>query len=193
MKTRETRLGLLAATVAIFALPSVAAAQPLVPPDNSAVTQYTETFPTVGGDKGAAKKKGGHSPAKVLDSHKTRKLKAQGPQGDEVAEVVEATAPTTSVNSVSSEEASDNDDTAAPAHRGDNPGGGESGGVRTASPAHRADEVEGSSGLGEVIAQATGSSSSGQMGMLLPFVILAALASSLIFLLRKRRETGSLP
>lgn len=38
----------LAAAVAIAAFPSAAKAQRVVPPGNSAVNQYTETFPTAG-------------------------------------------------------------------------------------------------------------------------------------------------
>jgi len=190
MNTLGTQLGLLAATTAILALPPVAIAAPVIPPDNSAVTQYTEAFPTVGGDKESAKKpkkKGDRSPTNVLGSHKARKLAAQGAQGQAVAEVVAATAPTTSVAPTPGQAGGD-------AGGRDDRGNGASGGGsnRTGGPAaHPVDEVDGSSGLGEVISQATGSSSSGQMGALLPLAIVAAIASSLIFLLRKRRATGS--
>ena len=45
----------------------------------------------------------------------------------------------------------------------------------------------GSSGLGEVIGQATGSSSSGQLGLLLPLLILAVATWAVAYVLRQRR------
>jgi hypothetical protein len=54
-------------------------------------------------------------------------------------------------------------------------------------PATPTELPSGSSGLGEVIAEATGSSSSGGLGMLLPLAIAGAIAWSLAFLWRQRR------
>jgi hypothetical protein len=52
----------------------------------------------------------------------------------------------------------------------------------------KAGEPSGSSGLAEVLRQATGSSSSGEMGLLLPLIIVATLAGSLIYLAGRRRR-----
>jgi hypothetical protein len=48
--------------------------------------------------------------------------------------------------------------------------------------------VNGSSGLGEILRQATGSTSSGEMGLLLPLLILGALAWSVAYALGRRRH-----
>ncbi len=143
----------------ILALPSAAPAQSVVPPGNSAVNQYTETFPTARGP--AATKKQGkerhRSPAEALGPRKVRRLASEGPAGRELAAVVAATSPT--------------------AAKPEAPGG------FIAS----ADSLGDSSGLGEVIAQATGSSDSGGMGIALPLLILAALVGFAVYLWRRRR------
>jgi hypothetical protein len=144
------------------------AAQPLVPPGNSAVNQYTETFPTA---KGAAKtRKGGkrvnRSPAKVLGTDNARRLQAEGGVGREVAAVVAATAPTATAPSATQPDR-------APRDSGSNGAG-----------------PSGSSGFGEVIAQATGSSDSGGLGIVLPLLILAAIAASAIYFWRQRRRAA---
>lgn len=156
MKTLKTQLGLIVA-VAILALPSAAAARSVVPPGNSAVNQYTETFPTAGGAV-TTKKRHNRPPAKVLGSGNARRLEAAAPQGGEVAAVVAATAPETTKPR------------AGPSSHGEGP--------------------DGSSGFGEVIAQATGSSDSGEMGLLLPLLILGAFACAAVYLWRQRRRAA---
>ena len=47
---------------------------------------------------------------------------------------------------------------------------------------------DGSSGLGAVLGQATGSSDSGQLGLLLPLIVLATIAWSVAYLVRRRRQ-----
>lgn len=150
----------------LFALPA-APAHAVVPPGNSAVNQYTETFPTARGAE-TTKRKGKQralSPREVLGRDKARKLAAEGSVGREVAEVVAATAPSGA--------------TSADRALGAGPGG-------NAGPAGK--DPEGSSGLREVIAQATGSSDSGRMGILLPLLILAAVAGSAFYFWRQRRQ-----
>ncbi len=49
--------------------------------------------------------------------------------------------------------------------------------------------MSGSSGLGEVLAQATGSSS-GQMGLLLPLILIAALVWAVAFFRKQRSRTA---
>lgn len=159
MKTLKTQLGLIVA-VAILAVPSAAAARSLVPPGNSAVNQYTETFPTAGGAATTKKrgKRANRSPAKVLGSDNASRLEAAGPGGHEVAAVVAATAPEATKPR------------AGPSSHGEGP--------------------DGASGLGEVVAQATGSSDSGQMGMLLPLLIFGAFVCAAIYFWRQRRRTA---
>jgi len=176
---------------------SAASKSSVVPPENSAAAQYTEAVPTAGGDKptggGGA---GGHrSPAKVLGAHDAHKLQAQGKSGHEVAEVVAATAPETS--SVEPHAATEAPAAQAKARSGDGsssrraPAKGQ--GIRT-KPAQqkvRATTLpSGSSGLGEVLAAATGSSSEGQLGALLPLAIAASIAWALAYLWRQRRRTS---
>jgi hypothetical protein len=191
MKSLRTAL---LATIAIFAFPSAALAEELVPPGNSAVNQYTETFPTSGGDKKAEHGKKRPKPAAVLGSHNAKKLEDQGPEGRKVATVAAATAPSTVVTP-EPEETDQGESGAA--------GGGGGGGNRkenaAPSPAPRQTSSapdtpretagpsgsDGSSGFGEVLAQATGTSSSGELGLLLPLAIVAAF----IWAVATRRRT----
>jgi hypothetical protein len=146
----------LAATAAILACPSVAAAQQVLPPGNSAVNQYTESVPTAKGNA-KVKHRADRRPAKVIGSRNAHRLEAAGPQGQATAEVAAATAPARTV------------DKAAPSrNRGQGPAG--------------------SSGLRKVIAEATGSSDSGELGLLLPLLILCALAGSAVYAWRRYRR-----
>jgi hypothetical protein len=203
MKASKTGLGLLAATIAIFAIPNAAQAEYLVPPGNSAATQYTEAVPTAGGPKASNNPKHGgtKSPKQVLGSGNAKKLDAQGPEGRAAAEVAAATAP--------GAVAQTGDGTrAAPAGRagaqpqangGDSGGGkgqaddslpGNGSGSQTAATATLASQQlpDGSSGLAEVLGQATGSSDSGQLGLLLPLIVLATIAWSVVYVVRRRRQ-----
>jgi hypothetical protein len=187
----------LATAVAIFAFPSVASAEYLVPPGNSAVDQYTESVPTSGGPRDINKgRKGGRpSPDEVLGKDNTRRLESQGSEGRKAAEVIAATAPDTDVASApgNGEEAGrvvggsgggGGGESGAPGGRIDQAGAGEHG------QGTGVEEPGGSSGLGEVLGQATGSSS-GQMGLLLPLAILATAAWALAFFWRQRDRRTS--
>jgi hypothetical protein len=195
MKALKTALGSLAATIAVLAFPLAAQAEYLVPPGNSAATQYTEAVPTAGGPKASGKPRHNQAqtPDEVLGSHTVEKLDAQGPQGHAAAEVAAATAPSTAVAAptASQHEAGRADD------RGDSKSGGSGNGAaprgsdgaaagKESPPAQQT--AGGSSGLGEVIGQATGSSSSGQLGLLLPLIVLATLAWAVAFFLRQRKR-----
>ena len=158
-----------AVAVAIAAFPSAAVAQRVVPPGNSAVNQYTETYPMAGGDAAAAGG-GKRSPAKALGTRSAQKLDALGPEGRAAATLAAAT---------------------SPARRGPEGRQREAGGV-SGSPAIGS-APGGSSGLSAVIGQATGSSSSGQLGLLLPLVILAAIIGSVVYLWRRRRTNPQAP
>jgi hypothetical protein len=205
MKTPTIRLALsLAAGAALFATPALAAGveEAVVPPSNSAATQYTEAFPTSSGDKKTDQATHHSSPDKVLGSHNTKKLEEQGPEGKAAAETAAATAPAPI-------------ETPAPApvpkptaHGNGNGNGGGDGNKGKSSPSaprHQgktgnsgktvlapapAPEPAGSSGAGSAIGQATGLSTSGQSGILLPLVILATILWSLVYLWRQRRQVG---
>ena len=193
----------LLATIAIFALPAVAHAEYLVPPGNSAATQYTEAVPTAGGPKAtnSHKNSGGKSPKQVLGHHNAEKLNAQGPEGRQVAKVVAATAPNTvaSTGGGSRPDESGNPDSGKGPSGGSPGGGGGSEGGETPSNGSgqptgqdgvlaAQQTPNGSSGLGEVLGQATGSSDSGQLGLLLPLIVLATIAWSFAFVLRRRKQ-----
>jgi hypothetical protein len=192
MTAQRTRLCLLMAALAIAALPASAATAAYVPPGNSAATQYTEAVPTAGGPKSTndSKHRQSRSPDKVLGAHKTAKLDAHGPQGKAAAEVAALTAPSTA--------AASHETAAAPGHgnpaQGDQGGNGSNGGDpsqsdNSTSPAHSAQAgPDGSSGVGEVIGQATGSSSSGQPSLWLPLLIAAVVIWSGAYLLRRQRK-----
>jgi hypothetical protein len=172
--TLKTRLGSIAVLAAVLALPAMPA-QAVVPPGNSAVNQYTESFPTARGAE-TTKRKGkqkARSPLEALGRDKARKLAAEGPIGREVAEVVAATAPT-GATSASGATSADPAPGAAP--------------HSDLAPAGKG--PDGSSGFREVIAQATGASDSGRMGILLPLLILAAIAGSAIYFWRQRRQAA---
>lgn len=194
----RTRFGLLAAAFALAALPAGAAAAPYVPPGNSAATQYTEAVPTAGGPKATGHKQGKvKSPSKVLGARNTEKLDAQGPQGHAAAEVAAATAPAT-IPATPSEPArtpnpGGSSQTGGQGPQSTKPGDGSPGGDATSHAAPQvakppqAQNPSGSSGFGEVIGQATGSSS-GQLGLLLPLLIVAVVIWSVAYLLRQRRD-----
>lgn len=167
MRKLQVQLGL-AIAVAVLALPPAASAERIVPPGNSAVNQYTETFPTAKGPA-ATKKRGKHrdrSPAQALGARKARRLAAQGPEGRQLAAVVAATAPTVAKSEAGS-------------------GGADTG--SSSGSISRGESLGDSSSFGEVITQATGSSDSGGMGIALPLLILAAFVGFAVYLWRRRR------
>jgi hypothetical protein len=178
--------GLLAAT-AIFAFAPVAMAEYLIPPGNSAATQYTEAVRprAAAGHRRRWRRGRDRSPGEVLGSRNAQRLEAMGPQGRATAEVIAATAPGTVATDVPVE--------AQPAARPDNGQGGREiqprrRRARTPRLPHRIRRLV---GLGEVAGQATGLTS-GKTGWLLPLAIVGAIGWSLAFLLRqrKRQPTG---
>jgi hypothetical protein len=172
---------LLAATIAVCAIPAAAGAEYLVPPGNSAATQYTEALPTAGGPRqvDGAGKSPRRSPAEVLGGDNARRLEEQGPQGREAAEFATDTAPLAAATGTTED---------GGAAGGAGGGGGADGGGRLDVGNGAASDVDGSSGVGEVIAQATGSDSSGQLGLLLPLLVIATLLWALAYLWRERRK-----
>ncbi|HET9676265.1 MAG TPA: hypothetical protein VFP21_02015 [Solirubrobacterales bacterium] len=177
-------------------LVSAAAAETVVPPGNGAATQYTEAYPTSGGNAvngdGINGGGGGHSnPSHVLGHHNAKKLEDEGQVGKEAARVAAETAPAQGTGSTSTGSGGGHHGTAPGGSGGQNgSGGGGNSGVHTQSLVQHtggpAESGSGSSGLSEVIGQATGSSS-GDSGLLLPLILLAALVGSLAYAWRRRR------
>lgn len=200
MTTKTLAKGLcLSATIAVLGLPASATAEYLVPPGNSAATQYTETVPTAGGHRDAEKesKGGNRSPAAVLGAGNARRLDEQGSEGREVAEFAAETAPQETVEETpapspaSGKQAGDSKrppraeqdrDRGEAPERDSKPEAGVAAGGSTPPPS-------GSSGLLEVLAEATGASSTGQVGVLLPLAVLTTLAWALAFLWRQRNRS----
>jgi cobalamin biosynthesis Mg chelatase CobN len=191
---------LLALAIPACAAPS-AAAEAIVPPGNSAATQYTETFPTSGGERDDESHKGGAVPGKTLGAHNAHRLESKGAEGKAAAKIAAETAPASATGTGSAA----GEVTAAGGSGSGNKGGtqgsgaggggagggsvanGNSGGATTDAGAP-ADHPSGSSGLGEVLGQATGSSDSGTLGLLLPLIILCAVAFSVFYLWRQRQR-----
>jgi hypothetical protein len=201
---------LLAVASGLLVAAPAGAEEPVVPPGNSAVNQYTEAFPTAHGDKDAHERdRGNRSPKKVIGKRNTEKLRQQGPEGEAVAQLTAETAPTTTADRqrpVESDESGEATQTgaAAPTQSGGGEGGGptgaggggngaetQAGGGGGSSPTQIVvAEPDGSSGLSEVISRATGSSSGGGMGIFLPLLILAALCWGAAYLARSRRPAA---
>lgn len=177
MTSSRTAIGAVAAAIVLLAAPGGASAEYLVPPSNSAATQYTETIPTGGGKRDAERSDSikARDPDKVLGSGNAKRLEAEGQAGRETAELAAATAP--SLAAAGSGPGGGN----GPTGGGDSPGNG-------AEPRSTNGQPSGSSAIGEVANQAIGSPSSGQMGMFLPLLIVAALLWSLWYLLRQRQD-----
>lgn len=203
METIGSKPALGAIALAILALPAPAAAESVVPPENSAANQYTEAIPTGGGNKDAGKtgNHGKRTPSSVLGPKKAEKLESKGPQGREAAEVAAATAPAPVAPQPQPQPSPEPTPQASTMPKGgsdakpDGKAKAEPHPTAKPPPAAEAppqgpqlDIPSGSSGLGEVLAQATGSSSSGQLGALLPLLIVATIVWSLAFFWRQRQR-----
>jgi hypothetical protein len=188
-----------AAVLAILVLPSVAVGETVVPPGNSAATQYTETFPTAGGNTkvngslggGGSSHSGGRSPAKVLGSNTAEELESHGAEGRTVAALAAESA------AGGEEEGGGGKKSGTGGGGGGSSGGsGNGGGKGSGGSAPDAgsggngslasEAPAGSSGFSEVLSHATGSSS-GEMGIFLPLVLLAAPLCALAYAWRRRQ------
>jgi hypothetical protein len=161
--------------LAAIALPDGAAAETLVPPDNSAVDQYTETYPTAGGDTDTRADGGKQTPARALDPGRVRRLRARGPAGAAVAALTVATAPSAVATGA--------------ARRGGTGEGGSSPAAKPGGASSRAVAAD-SSGLGPLLGQATGLSG-GARGALLLAALLAAALWALAYRWRSGRSSRS--
>lgn len=202
MKTKPAILIALTAIAAVLVLPAYAAAEYLVPEGNSAVNQYTEGYPTAGGEKGSdsGKETEKVKPGKTIGAGNAKKLEDKGPEGTAVAEVAAETAPPdVTVPSDSSTGQADNGKGDGNGKQGsgakdksgksnDNGGDSEEEAAVTAAVGNGdSGSSGGSSGLGELVAAATGTES-GHLGLLLPLVILAAIAWAFTFAWRQRKR-----
>ncbi len=197
MTTRLRTISIaIAATLALLALPGSALAEYLVPEGNSAVTQYTEGFPTGGGEKKAGTTGGKKAtPAKTIGAANAKKLEQHGSEGAEVAEVAAETAPEAAPETTESSGGGQQSDPKPKPHKtgkqhkppADESKTEEEAGTATLVPSQGGDGPSGSSGLGEVLGAATGSSS-GSLGLLLPLTIIAAIAWGIAYFLRQRKR-----
>jgi hypothetical protein len=153
------RLGFVLA-IAIVSLIAATPAGAVLPPGNSAANQYTEAYPTGGGNQPAGRG-GRQTPAGALGKENARKLEGMGPEGAAAAQLAAETAPGGGASQTTANQ------------------GRENAGEGPSSPS-------GSSGLSSVIGQATGSSDSGELGWGLPLIFLGALLGSAAYALHRR-------
>jgi hypothetical protein len=168
-------------------LAPTAGAQEVVPPGNSAATQYTEAYPGAGGDTPTNQKGAGQSPAQALGGRNAHRLEAKGPEGQAAAAAAAATTPSTAAGVASGGTGG------VGGEAGPSGAGGPGGKSRAGQEGGNAAGSSGSSGLGEVIGQATGSTSSGDMGLLLPLIIVATVllsAAYAVYAWRRRRSAA---
>ena len=179
------RIAALAGLFAALALPASALAEYYVPPGNSAATQYTESLPSAGGESTG---KGGHgggtaSPEESLGSRNAQRLEAQGPAGEATAALAAETAPPASLVQA------DSGSSGGTGHdkgqgQGKQEGAQKQSGSRGEPKENfHVNQPSGSSGIGEVVAQATGSDS-GNLGLWLPIVIVLTVVGSIVYRLR---------
>lgn len=187
MPSLRTATAATAATILAIAVPA-ASAEEVVPPGNSAATQYTEAFPTAGGQRNSRNRsKGGprrdRSPSAVLGKRAAGKLAARGATGRAAAEAAAATAPPSAVRAApavgdaGTEATSPRDVSRQPENRS---------GAK--APAPLPDPGDSSGPAAAAIGQATGLSSVGDFGPLLPLLIAAAVLWALVYAARQRRR-----
>lgn len=181
--------------VALLALPAAASAEYFIPDGNSAVNQYTEGVPSGGGEKST--KGAGEKPVKpgqAIGAENTKKLEqAGGQEGREVAEVAAETAPP-DIAAIEQEQQGDGKQNGDGQNQGDK-GDGQNqqngdGSTNTkdnavVTPTSGGDGPSGSGGVGEIVSAATGGSDGG-IGLLLPLVIVAAIAWGIFYAWRRR-------
>jgi hypothetical protein len=208
MRRHIAQIALAAALVAALALPATAPAEYYVPPDNSAANQYTESFPGAGGESGGKRK---HvSPGDTLGARNADRLEKHGAAGKAAAEVAAQTAPAqlatdsgpTGSTGGNGQSAGGAGQSAGSAGDGSGPTGTETGGSTagsgstggstasgsggTVGQAAKVEQPQGSSGFGEVLGQATGTSD-GNLGIWLPLALVLMLLGSIAYGARARQ------
>ena len=205
MRMPKTAIAIAALCVAL-SLPVLAGAAPYIPPGNSAATQYTETFPSSGGnvEVNGSIAGGGGSPQKALGKKTAEALNEAGPEGEQVAELAAEAAPEETVASdesgagkqgdgkgeSSGDQGKKKDDKGENAGGVGGNGGGPGDGATSPGQSGIDSSVSGDSAAGQVASYAT-LSSSGSMGIFLPLVLLAALAWAVFYVWRRRRGEDS--
>lgn len=178
MKKLETALCLVTTALLTLAVPAVASAEYLVPPSNSAATQYTEAIPSAGGPRDSNRRTGkgpDRSPDRVLGAHTAQRLREAGKPGREVAAVATETAPARLVRSRPQRVTQA---TANSQARADH------------TPVIRRKLPSGSDGLVGVLGWASGSSSGG-VGSLLPLLLVSALTWAILFVVRRQKRMAA--
>jgi hypothetical protein len=155
------------------------AAEYLIPPSNSAATQYTEAVPTAGGHRDSEREgeQRGRSPSQVLGDRNAEKLESHGRDGRAAAEFAAETSPAGAGG--------------APSDGGG--GGGSAAGGRSGTDAAASggsSSASGSDGLTEVLGTAVGDSSGG-LGLLFPLALLGGMAWAVWFGAQARRRENS--
>jgi hypothetical protein len=161
--------------VATWSVDPASAATRSVPPGVSGATQYTETLPGPGGEEsthqiGAEGRHPGASAKDKLGEQNAGRLEELGPEGKAAANLAAA----------------------GVTGSGDGPSAGRrgvgSGGEKGATDAGTgASEPSGSSPVGQLLGEVTGTSGSQGMGALLPLLIAAAALVAVGFLVGRRR------
>jgi hypothetical protein len=198
----KTTIALLALTIAMAVGAGTAMAgegSAVVPPGNSAATQYTEAFPTSGGDKKTDQARH-RSPSKVLGAKNAHRLDSRGPDGAAAAAVAAATAPSPPEPESSAAVTAPRPQGHHPSGTGGSSGGGKRGDARSPEPSPAPQQntassrpvaqPQGSSGLGSAIGVATGFSSSGGSGWFLPLILLATALWAGAYIWQQRRQVG---
>jgi hypothetical protein len=173
---RVFKLGV-AAGVAMVALvlPATALSQAIVPPGNSAANQYTETAPSAGGEQlpPGGNSPQGHSPSptKALGAPTADRLDELGPAGRATAALAAAGAPARSQRQ------------------------GKAGTVAeqtglVPAPTSSTGDPDGSSGLGQVLGQATGLSSASNSSLPLLLALAATVLWAATYLRRRRGQAA---
>jgi hypothetical protein len=170
------KFGIALGVVALLVPLSVAWGTPrTVPPGASGANQYTETLPGPGGDEPTS----GHSgdqhggeardPAQVLGKSSAAKLEGLGPEGVAAARLATESAPAKSARD----------------RNGTNGGQGKS--STGTGRSESGSTSSGSSAIGQVVGQLSGSSSSGGMGLLLPVLIAMTVVGAAGYLVGRHR------
>lgn len=153
----------------MLAFAGQAGAQPYLPPEGSAVNQYTENYPSAGGNVPSGGGDGHRTAAQVLGKAKAARLEALGTAGEAAAQLAAAGAPP------------------AVGQTAGRSGGSGRGGAAGDSPSPSLyANPPGESGLKQVLGQITGSSS-GETGLLLPLLMVASLIAAVAFAVARRR------
>ena len=173
-------------------VPGQALANEIVPPGNSGVNQYTQTFPTASGNL-AVKHQEIRRPTRVLGKKQARALEEKGPEGKAAAELAAVGSPSTGDRSesfsaprsggrVGNGIGSDNQRSKGIVAGTDRGGSGAS-----SLGSDKKRTTPGSGSLqAQIVDQATGFSSFGELGPLMPVALIFGFAWCVAFAWRRR-------